>query len=122
MTMRTDSRAARPLRLWPGVGAAALLVILMYIVPNIAPDSAMFGLFGAFAMAAVILLWWLCFSRAPWLERLGALVAIVPAFFVVRPFVHQSILGGAMGMLYPFLALPFAVMPALVLWAVVSRN
>jgi outer membrane protein assembly factor BamB len=122
MTHIESAATRKPLRLWPGVAAAVLLVILAFVVPAVAPDIGMFGFLGGFAMSAVILLWWLFFSRAPWAERLVALVAIVPAFFVVRPFIHESILGGAMGMLFPVLAVAFAVMPALVLWAVVSRR
>ena len=45
---------------------------------------------GALAIAA----WWLFFSRAPWMERLGALALMVVALVVTARFLHVSIAGG----------------------------
>ncbi len=36
----------RPLRLWPGVAAAVLLLVVGFIVPPLVPDGAMIGVFG----------------------------------------------------------------------------
>ncbi len=53
-----------------------------------------------------IVLWWLFFSRAPWLERLGFLVVMAAAMFAMLWIVHPSIHNGAMGMLPYILTLP----------------
>jgi outer membrane protein assembly factor BamB len=65
--------------------------------------------------------WWLFFSRAPWVERVGALVLMVVAIIATKRFVHESIAGGGMGMLLYVYAIP-VVSLALVVWAVASRR
>ena len=71
---RTESR--KPLRLWPGVAAAVLLVLFGYVVPIFVRFA---GLAMLWARRAGRLVWWLLFSRARWYERLGAIVVIVLA-------------------------------------------
>jgi hypothetical protein len=68
-----------------------------------------------------ILVWWLFFSRAPWSERLGAIMLMIIALFATSRIVHESIAGGAMGMLLYFLAIPVLSL-ALVAWAAASRR
>ncbi len=111
-----------PLRLWPGVVAAILLCVLRYGVPPIFPDAFIVGFLGAVVCAFAILVWWVFFSRAPWLDRIGALVVIVGAFFLTKPFLHKSIAGGMMGMMYPIYALPPVLAPMLVAWAALTRG
>src|ERR1044072_2965673 len=82
----------KPIRVWPGVIGGLL-----------------------------ILLWWLFFSRAPWIERIAALVLIVLALIGTKRLVHESIAGGAMGMLLYVLAIPVLSM-GLVLWATITRH
>jgi outer membrane protein assembly factor BamB len=65
--------------------------------------------------------WWLFFSRAAWLDRIGALVLMPVAVFVTKRFVHQSIENGFMGNMIIVLAIPFMSL-ALVLWAVATRR
>ena len=106
-----------PLRLWPGVAAALLLVLVALGVPVLMPDAAIFGVLGGVALGVVILLWWLFLSRAPWSERVGALVLMVIAVFAVRPIVHDSIVSGLLFVCsIPVLSL------ALVAWAAASRR
>src|SRR4051812_33674233 len=102
----------RSLRLWPGVAGAVLICVGRYVLPALFPDAAVWGVLAAVAGAAVVLLWWLFFSRARWSERVGAIVVVIVAALVVRPFVDKSILGGMMGMMYPAFALPPVVAPA----------
>jgi outer membrane protein assembly factor BamB len=117
----TDPTPRKPLRLWPGVAAAALLVLVGYVVPFAVPRYGGLGMLWAVAGALVILLWWLFFSRARWYERLGALVIVFAAAFAEKYVVHPSIAGGAMGNLSLILTIPtFCV--ALDAWAVVSRR
>ncbi|HYT75325.1 MAG TPA: PQQ-binding-like beta-propeller repeat protein [Vicinamibacterales bacterium] len=112
----------KPLRLWPGVAAAVLLLVLRFIVPVLSPDAAVIGLFGSLACAAAIVIWWLFFSRAPWLDRLLPLAVVVVAFFAIRPLLDKSIVGGMMGMMFALYALPPIVAPAFVASAVASRG
>ncbi|RIK73593.1 hypothetical protein DCC62_16960, partial [candidate division KSB1 bacterium] len=101
-----DPTFQKPLRLWPGVVAVALMWLLRYIVPIIIPDAAMFAIFGGLGLGLVVVVWWLFFSRAPWIERVGALVLMVVALAVTKRFVHPSIAGGMQGMLLFVYAVP----------------
>src|SRR5215471_13279985 len=103
----TDEQPLRkPLRLWPGVLAAALLCVVRFVVPLVLPGALLFGILGAFALTLVILLWWLFFSRAPWLERLGTPLLLAAGLFLTQRLVHVSIRTGGMGMLLPMSAIP----------------
>jgi hypothetical protein len=130
MSMKTNDAASEtPLRLWPGVTAAALLVLVRYVLPAVAPDSEFFGLeaalvavLGAVVCALLILLWWLFFSRAPWSERLMAIGVMAAAIVAVRPLTHISVQSGMMGMMYFIFAIPATLSLAFVTWAVISRR
>ena len=74
------------------------------------------------AGAALILVWWLFFSRAPWSERIGVLFVIAAAVIAIKPLVHASISNGFMGMMFYVYAVPSTVAPALVAWALFSRR
>src|SRR5437773_7876831 len=108
MTVSNDDRTApgKPLRLWPGIIAAILLVLVRFVLPIVLPEAIVIGMMGALVGALIILGWWLFFSRAPWLERFGAIVFIALALLVTSRIIHQSIRGGAMGMMFPIYAIP----------------
>jgi outer membrane protein assembly factor BamB len=72
-------------------------------------------------MVLVILLWWLFFSRAPWGERVGALVLMVVGLAVTSRVVHVSISNAAMGFMLYVYAIPTLCL-ALVAWAVATRR
>jgi outer membrane protein assembly factor BamB len=117
--MNTTSR--KPLRLWPGVLAVALQWLIMFGMPIVFPQYGGAAIIGGFAGGLLVVLWWLLFSRAPWLERLGAIVLMVAAVAVTKRFVHESIATGMMGfMLYIYVIPPLCL--ALVAWAVASRG
>ena len=125
---RNQTKLRKPARLWPGVIAAALLVVFRFIVPAVAPNAMIFGmpgfalgLLGAFICALLILVWWLFFSRLPWVERLAAIALIIFTLFITNRLVHESISGGAMGNLLYVLAIPVFCL-ALVVWAVFSHR
>src|SRR5438093_5592949 len=121
-TAQTDKPAPRkPLRLWPGVVAAALLLLVRFVVPILVPETMMFGVLGGLVGALVIVVWWLFFSRAPWSERVGAIVLMIVAAFATSRIIHKSIAGGMMGMMLPIFAIPVLGL-ALVAWAVASRR
>jgi outer membrane protein assembly factor BamB len=122
----TNAQIAEPtrqklLRLWPGVAAVALMWLLRYVVPFVVPDAAIFAMFGGLGLAVVVVLWWLFFSRAPWVERVGAIVLMVIALAAAKRLVHPSIAGGMQGMLLFVYAIPVLCL-ALVAGAVVSRR
>lgn len=116
--MNTDGPS---LRLWPGVVLAAILVTARYLVPAVVPDALLYGLMIGAGAAIGILLWWLLFSRARWAERLGALVVMVGATFLLYQIAHISIRTGTMGFMVPALMI-FMLPPVLVLWAVIARG
>ena len=120
-TTHTDQLTPRkPLRLWPGV-VAATLVLVGYVMPIFTPENAAMGMIGAAIGALLIILWWLLFSRARWYERVGAIVLLFVAVVVEKQVVHPSIAGGGMGMLSYILVLPTLTL-ALVAWAAASRR
>jgi outer membrane protein assembly factor BamB len=111
----------RPLRLWPGVVIVGVQWLGRYVVPLVAPEATMYGVLGALACGLLLVLWWLFFSRAPWVERIGAVALMAAALAVTPRILHESIATGAMGMLYPILAVPILSL-AFVVWAAASRR
>src|SRR5437667_234032 len=121
-TAQTDKPAPRkPLRLWPGVVAAALLLLVRFVAPIVVPETMMLGVLGGLVGALVIVVWWLFFSRAPWVERVSAIVLMIAAAFATSRIIHKPIAGGMMGMMFPIYAIPILSL-ALVVWAVASRR
>jgi outer membrane protein assembly factor BamB len=117
----TDPSPRRPLRLWPGVVLAVLVVLIRFVAP-LFPDGSLVAILGSVAGGVLILFWWMFFSRAPWSERLGAVALMVSGVFATYYVVHESIRGGMMGRMLPMLlALP-AMPVALVAWAVATRG
>jgi outer membrane protein assembly factor BamB len=98
-----------------------LLLMVRFVAPLVMADGAMIGVFGAIIGALVILLWWLFLSRAPWLERLGAIVVMALALLATRRLVHPSISNGMMGMMLPVYAVPILCV-ALVAAVVIARR
>jgi outer membrane protein assembly factor BamB len=101
-----DESPREPLRLWPGVAAAVLLALARYVLPLVVPGTQTIGVLGGLAGSVAILVWWLFFSRAPWIERGGALALMIVAMVVTSRFLHVSIANGALGMLFPLYAIP----------------
>ncbi|HUE86512.1 MAG TPA: PQQ-binding-like beta-propeller repeat protein [Vicinamibacterales bacterium] len=129
--MHDSHESTRPisLRLWPGVAAAVLLVLIRFILPVVAPETQFFGVdaqliavLGSLAMALAILVWWLFFSRARWSERVLAIGVMIVAILAIRPLTHISIQNGMMGMMFFIYAVPATLSLAFVLWAVATRR
>jgi hypothetical protein len=108
----------RPLRLWPGVFALTLQWLAWFVFPAVFPSMAIYGLLFGIGAALMIVLWWLFFSRAPWLDRVGAIVVMPVAVLAISPFVHDSIPAGVLTIL---LSIPLLSL-ALVAWAVGARR
>jgi len=124
----TTSTPRKPLRLWPGVAFAIVLVLGRYVAPSIVPDAEIFslplGLIAMFAgmLAAVgIVVWWMFFSRAPWPERLGAIILMIVAVVALKPLVHVSVRTGNMGYMLIFYSVPILSL-AIVVWAAATRR
>ncbi len=64
-------------RLWPS--AVIALLVASYVVPLLLPQAFLFGLLGGLLGVAAVLVWWLFFSGAPWLERVGAVILMAIA-------------------------------------------
>lgn len=95
-----------PLRLTPALILAALVLVVRYLVPTAQPEWFTIGLFGGLLGALLILLWWLLASRAPCRERALGLVVLGVAGLPAYPFIHPSIAGGMMGLMYALYAVP----------------
>jgi len=119
---QTDASTPRkPLRLWPGLVLVIVQWLGWFVVPFFLPDTRMYGLLVGVSCGLAIVVWWMFFSRAPWLERVGALVLMVIAPIGTKFIVHKSIAGGGMGMLIFILVVPMLSL-ALVAWAGASRR
>jgi outer membrane protein assembly factor BamB len=112
-----------PLRLWPGILIAALQLPTRFLVPLVMPGivggyiSVLGGLVGALAVA----LWWLFFSRAAWVERIGGILLMIGGLAATRLILHESVATGMMGMMFFIYAVP-VLSVAFVAWAVVTRR
>ncbi len=118
---QTDEPTRKPLRLWPGVVLVILQWLIRFGVPVVRPDAVPIAILGGLAGGLAVVVWWLFFSRAPWSERLGAILLMIVALFATSRLLHESIATGAMGMLYYALAIPVLSL-AFVAWAVASRR
>ena len=119
---------ARPLRLRPGLILAIVLLVARYVVPVVAPDVeiaemplAIIAMLSGIVLGLAIVIWWLFFSRAPWIERVAATVLMIGGFFVTRLLIDESIRGGHMGMMLVLYSVP-VVAVALVVWATSTRE
>jgi outer membrane protein assembly factor BamB len=96
--------------------------VAAYLLSPLLAENAMLVSLSAVMVGALLtLVWWLFFSRAPWLDRIGALIMMVLAVFVATRAVDPSIAGAGQGMLMYVFSLP-VMMWALTGWAVATRN
>jgi outer membrane protein assembly factor BamB len=115
----------KPLRLWPGVALVILLWLVRFGLPVFAPDATISAIFAGAACGLAVIVWWLFFSRAPWSERIGAVVLMIVALFAalrIPGVLHESIrTGGGMQMLFLPPVVPVLSL-ALVVWAAAGRH
>ena len=129
VTRTTELTSPRPLRLWPAVVVAVLLLLVRFVLPVVAPEAQFFGMgaqfvaiLGGLAASLAIVLWWLFFSRAPWSERLAVVLLMIVAVVAMQPLTHISIQNGMMGRMFYVYAVPPTLSLALVAWAIASRR
>src|SRR5260370_4821671 len=121
LTQNGERHREQQLRLWPGVVAVTLQWLVRFGTPIVAPEATVFALIGGVVGALAVLLWWAFFSRVPHFERWGAVVLMIVAVAATpRIILHQSIVGGMMGMMFGIYVIPGLCL-ALVVWAVISR-
>jgi outer membrane protein assembly factor BamB len=109
-----------PLRLWPGVVAIALQVLLWAIAPLVIGEGVLLAAGGSALLGLVVVVWWLFFSRAAWLERIAAVVLILISVWATYGLVHASVSNGMMGGMLPVYSIaPMCI--ALVGWASISH-
>ncbi len=116
-----DSPPRKSLRVWPGIVVVVLQWLAWFVVPFLFPRAALYALLVGVICAGLIILWWLFFSRAPWLERVGALALIVIAIVATKRVVHPSIAGGTMGWWLYIFSMPVLAL-ALVAGAAFGRR
>jgi outer membrane protein assembly factor BamB len=116
-----DVTPQKPLRLWPGVAAVTLQWAVRFGLPLVWPDGLMYCVMGGVAGALLIVIWWLFFSRAPWVDRLGGIALMVAAMALTPRILDRSLATGAMGFIFYILAVPVLCL-AFVVAVVASRR
>jgi outer membrane protein assembly factor BamB len=116
-----ETTPPKPLRLWPGVLAVGLQWLVRFGVPIVVPEALAFGVIGGLLGGLVVVVWWTFFSRAPWFERLGAVVLMIVTLVATPRILHESIATGMMGMMFVIYVIPVLSL-AFVAWAVASRR
>ncbi len=115
-----DSRTQ--LRLWPGIVIAVTQVVLMVAGPIAFAEAELpVGILASVIGAAATVVWWLLFSRARWIDRLGGLVLMAAALMATSTLLHESMSGAGQGRLFYIMALPILTL-ALVAWAAATRS
>ncbi|MEA2564530.1 MAG: outer membrane protein assembly factor BamB [Acidobacteriota bacterium] len=117
---QTDGPTLRkPLRLWPGVVLAVLMLLARFGLKMVVPGFKGFeqGMMASLACVLALLVWWVFLSRAPWSERLGAIVLMVAGLAAAWFLKHES-----MGPLWLVAYAVPVLFVAFVAWAVASRN
>jgi outer membrane protein assembly factor BamB len=113
--------ARKPLRWLPAAVLGSLLLLSLIAPAVLPPFNLSIAMFGGVIAALLIMLWWLFFSRAQWLERIGVVAVMALAVVLTSLFVDPSIAGGAQGMLGYILGVEFFAM-ALAIWAAVTHR
>lgn len=116
-----DRSNRKEIRLWPGLAIVVVQWLAWFALPLIFPKFAIFGVFTGIICGLLILIWWLFFSRALWLERIAAIILMVVSVLVTKRIVHPSIAGGMMGMMLPVFSIPVLSLALVVSVALTRR-
>lgn len=111
----------KPLRLWPALVIVGIQIAGVALAPLLFEDPMLVGIGTVVGGAVLIVLWWLLFSRAPWLERIGAVVLMVPLALLTKRVADISIAGAGQGFLVYIMTVPLLAF-GLVLWAASTRR
>jgi len=108
------------LRLWPGIVIMALYWANIQISNWIWPGEMIqiqMMMFGGMICLALFLIWWVFFSRIPWMDRIGILVACVTIGAIANWLAHPSYKNG-----FFFFFAPPVVMSVWVGWLLISQK
>ncbi len=118
----SDSSVPRkPLRLWPGVVIVTLQWLMRYALPVFVPEAMPVGAIGGMLGGVAIVVWWVGFSRAAWVERLGAIALMGASLVGASQLLHPSVATAGMGFLFPMYAVPLLCL-LFVGWALSTRH
>jgi len=117
----SERSSRKPLRLWPGVVIVIVQWLFWFVVPVVAPEAVLIAVIGGVVGGLAVVVWWVFFSRAPWSERLGAIVLMIVAVIATRPILDESIQAGIDGMMFFIYVIP-GLSLALVAGAVAGRR
>jgi outer membrane protein assembly factor BamB len=123
MNTQTDNSTPKPVRWLPGVIIVLLQWLLWYVIPLIfsSDNAVMASVAGAMLGGICIVIWWAFFSRAPIIERLGAIALMVLALYTTSRHLDVSIATANMGMMFSIYCIPLMSL-AFVIWVVAARN
>lgn len=116
-----ESNRQPPLRLWPGVVIVSIQWLSRFVVPIVVPEATPYGVIAGLVGGLAVIVWWVFFSRAPWTDRLGAVLLMFVAMFGTSRVVHESIATGMMGLMFFVYAIPVLSL-GFVIWAVACQN
>ena len=116
-----ESIHVKQLRLWPGVIIVVIQFLVRYLAPVIIPNGMVIGIFGGMLGVLAITVWWIFFSRAPRIERFGAILLIILTLYGTSFLLDKSIATANMGLMFFIYSTPVMCL-ALVIWAVSTRN
>ncbi len=111
-----------PLRLWPGVVAAVILLVARFGLPLVSPGAGGAAILGGMAGSLLVIVWWLFLSRAAWRERLGAIALMAAGLAATSRVVHPSIANGMMGFMLYVQAIPVLCLALVAAAAFASRS
>jgi outer membrane protein assembly factor BamB len=121
ITQTDESIQQKPLRLWPGVLIVVIQWLARFVVPIFVPKALIYGVLGGVVGGLAIVVWWAFFSRAPRMERWGAILVMIAAVLATPLVLHESVANGMMGLMFAIYAIP-GISLAFVLGVVVSRR
>ena len=101
-----QSAPRNTLRLWPGVVAVILQWLLRFGLPIVLPEALIYSIFAGLLGGLAVIAWWAFFSRAPKVERWGAIVLMIAAMGAAPAIIHVSIAKGMMGFMFFMYAIP----------------
>jgi outer membrane protein assembly factor BamB len=96
------------------------MILFRYGLPLVIPGSVALGILGGLLGALGIWIWWAFFSRAPAIERWGAIILMIISLLVTSQFIHISIATGGQGMMFVIFSIPILAF-MFVIWAVASQ-
>ena len=106
LKIKDGANSQKPLLLWPGVVIVVLQWLVRFGIPIVIPEAAAFGVLGALFCGLAIVVWWLFFSRAPRLERWGAVILMIVTMIVTLQIIHESIGTGMRGIMFFVYSIP----------------